>query len=182
MRLKRFFHRTPAVLGTVASIIAIGGVAIGAYKALQPSGGKPTLPERRQIVAFHQLANDICSDNKRAMERALSAARSHSELLAYLARATNWGVGDLSGVTPPPSLATAFADEIQNRRAITDYLLDLQRAFEIGNESDQARVKVKLASAEARAIELNRALGLAGCAPVMPSRWLNSAADTGGGA
>lgn len=164
------------MLGTIASIIAIGGVAIGAYKALQPSDGQPTLPERRQIVAFHQLANDICSDNKRAMKRAFPAARSHSELLAYLARATNWGIGDLSGVTPPPSLAAAFADEIQNRRDIAGYLLDLQRAFELGNETTQARVKARLATAEARATGLSRALGLAKCAPVLPTRWANAAA------
>lgn len=41
MRLKRFFHRTPAVLGTIASIIAIGGLAIGAYKALQSDDDTP---------------------------------------------------------------------------------------------------------------------------------------------
>jgi len=43
MRLERFFHRTPAVLGIIASIIAIGGVAIGAYKALRSDNGMPAL-------------------------------------------------------------------------------------------------------------------------------------------
>jgi hypothetical protein len=176
MQLRHFFHRTPTVLGTIASIIAIGGVAIGAYKALQSNDGTPALPERRQIVAFHQLSNDICSDNRRTMKSAFPAARSHSELLAYLARATNWGVGDLSGVTPPSTLAVTFADEIQDRRKIVGDLLDLQRAFELGNETAQARAKVKLAGAEAEATELNRALGLTKCAPVLPPRWLNSAA------
>jgi len=164
------------MLGTVASIIAIGGVAIGAYKALQPSGGQPSLPEGRQIVAFHQLANDICSDNKRTMKRAFPAERSHSELLAYLARVTKWGIVDLSGVTPPSSLAAAFAVEIQNRREIAGYLLNLQRTFEIGNKTAEARVKALLAATEAHATQLNRVLGLAKCVPVLPSRWLNSAA------
>jgi len=69
------------------------------------------------------------------------------------------------------SLAATFANEIQNRREIAGYLLGLQRAFEIGDETAQARVKASLATAEAHATELNRALGLAKCAPVLPPRW-----------
>jgi len=157
------------VLGVIASVLAIGGVAIGVLRTLQPGDSARALPEGAQLIAFHQLANRICVENAQAMDRAFPAARSRSELFAFLARATNWGVRDLSSVTPPPSMAEAFADEIWNRRGVAADLLDLQRAFEIGDKAGQGRAKAKLATAEAKGDELNRSLGLAKCAPILPS-------------
>jgi hypothetical protein len=167
-RLRRIFRSTPSVLGTIASVIAIAGVGIAAYGALQPSQSQATLPERRQIVAFHQVANRICSENTQAMNRAFPAAHSHSVLLAYLARATKWGIEDLSGVIPPSSAATDYVGEIEDRRHIADELLELQRAAENGDKARRARVQAKLVIGEARAIELNRSMKLVRCAPILP--------------
>ena len=176
-RLKRVFRSTPSVLGTIASVIAIVGVGIAAYRALQPSQSQATLSERRQIIAFQQVANRICSENMQAMNRAFPAARSHSELLAYLSRATKWGIEDLSGVVPPSNVATDYVDEIEDRRRIAGELLDLQRAIEGGDEAGRARIQAKLADGEARAIELNRSMRLIHCAPALPSRFFKLGAS-----
>lgn len=108
------------------------------------------------------------------MERAFPAARSYSELLAYLSRATRWGIGDLVTVTPPPRFTASFGEEIETRRTVAGELLDLQRAHEIGSDTEQAQLKLEIAKAESRAGELDRALGLTRCAPILPSRWLRS--------
>ncbi len=176
-RLGRVFRSTPSVLGTIASVIAIAGVGIAAYRALQPSQSQATLPERRQVVAFHQVANRICSENMQAMDRAFPAARSRSELLAYLSRATKWGIEDLSGVIPPSSVAMDYVGEIEDRRHIAGELLDLQRAVESGDKAGRARVQAKLANGEARAIELNRSMRLIHCAPALPARFFKMEAS-----
>lgn len=169
-RLRRLFRGVPPVLGIVASVIAIGGLAVGVVKALQSDSGQPVLPEGRQIIAFHQVANRICTENTRALRRAFPAARSRIELLAYLSRATGWGIGDLSGVTPPPRMEAGFAEEVENRRRIERDMLDLQQAVETGDETGKARIGVELVAAEARARDLNHSLGLTRCAPVLPSQ------------
>lgn len=174
--VRNLLHKTPTALGVVASLIAIGGLAIGAYGALRSGDSRPTFPEHRQIVAFHQISNRICTENAQAMKRAFPAAHSYSELLVYLSRAIRWGIRDLTSIVPPPRFSTAFGEEIENRQTVAGELLDLQRAHEIGNETGQARVKLEIAGAESRAAELSRDLGLARCAPILPARWLSSAA------
>jgi hypothetical protein len=169
-RLRRFFRGVPPVLGIVASVIAIGGLAVGAVKALQSDPGRPVLPEGRQIIAFHQVASRICTENTRALRRAFPAARSRIELLAYLSRATGWGIDDLSGVTPPPRMEAGFAEEIENRRSIERDMLDLQKTIETGDQTGKARIGVELAADEVLARDLSHSLGLPRCAPVLPSQ------------
>lgn len=143
---------------------------VGAIRTLQAGGAHPILPEGKQIVAFHQVTNRICAENAQALRRAFPVARSRIELLAYLSRATGWGVSDLTTVTPPRRMEADFVQEIEMRRQVQHDLLGLQKAFETGDDAARGRVDARLATTEARAKELNQFLGLRTCAPVLPAR------------
>lgn len=156
-------------LQVAAAVITIAVVAIGILDHdFGSQHGQPVLREGKQIVVFRQLANRICTENTQNMKRARVAARSPIELLAFLSRAISWDVGDLAGVTPPPSRAAEFAAEVSSRRRIAGDLLDLQRAVETGDMANKASAVVKLKVAKTRSAELGRSLGLERCTMVLP--------------
>jgi hypothetical protein len=164
----RLRHRAFVALEVVAAVASIVVVGIGLIDRLTPSASAPALPEGRQIVAFRQLASRICVESAQSMRRAFEGARTQSEALGSLSRATLSGVDDLSGVTPPPSQAEAFARYVLMRRHIASQLLDLQRTVEIGDKVSQVKVEANLVEAEARSSALSRSLRLKRCTPVLP--------------
>ena len=170
-RLKPLLNKTPVTLGVIASLIAIGGATVAVVHAVTPGNSQSQLSDKRQLVAFRQVANHICTENRQALHRALLEARSNIELLAYLARGTNWGVGDLSGVTPPASVAGTYPAEVAVRRHIANALLNLQHAVETGDQTARTAAEIELAEGEAEAGELSRSLGLPRCKRVLPSGW-----------
>lgn len=161
----------PTTLGVIASVIAIGGVTLGIYRALTAGGDSaPAASEANQIVAFHQVTNRICEENQQALERAVPEATSRVQLLAFLSRGIGWGINDLESVTAPPSLAAAFTEEISLRRAIEEALLEQQQAGETGDLVSKARAIGAIGAAEETAAEVDHELGLRKCASVLPSR------------
>ena len=166
---RRLRHRAFVALEVVAAIASIAVVGTALIDRLTPSASAPALPEGRQIIAFRRLASRICEESADGMRRAFGAARAQSEALGSLSRATTRVVGDLSGVTPPPSRAEAFALYVSVRRHIASQLLDLQRTVEVGDKVAQVKVEANLVEAEARSSTLSRSLGLRKCASVLPA-------------
>jgi hypothetical protein len=145
--------------------------------APRTTGGPASPPfEGKQIVAFRQLSNRICTENHEELEQALPEAHSRVQLLAYLSRGTGWGINDLESVTAPISLTEHFTEEIAVRRQIEEALLDIQRAGETGELAVKSAAIGEVVSAEDAAREVNRELGLRRCAPVLPAK-VRSAID-----
>jgi hypothetical protein len=162
--------RTPTTLGVVASLIAIGGLGFAVWKALSADGRKTSATvEAKQIGSFHQLVNQICTENRQALKRAVPEARSGMQLLTFLSRATRRGVNDLEGVTAPASLAAHFAAELDVRRQIQEALLKVQSAEETGDGWELIDADRAIGSAEKASFEIDRELGVEECAPVLPS-------------
>ena len=170
-RWHRLASGMPTTLGVIASVIAIGGVTLGIYKALTASGDSASAAsEAKQVVAFHQVANRICEENQQALERAVPEANSRVQLLAFLSRGTGWGINDLESVTAPPSLAAAFTEEISLRRTIEEALLEQQQAGETGDLVSKAEAVGAIGAAEEAGTEVDHELGLRNCSPVLPSK------------
>jgi hypothetical protein len=168
---RRLISGTPTALSVIASLIAIGGLAFAIYKATTGNKDPESTPfEAKRIVAFRQLSNRICTENRVALEQALPEAHSRIQLLAFLSRGTGWGINDLESVTAPASVAEHFTEEIALRRRIRKSLLDTQRASETGELAAKSDAMARIVSAEEAATKTNRELGLRRCAPVLPVR------------
>lgn len=168
-RWRRLVTGVPGILGVVASLITIGVVGLGIYQAQTKSESSLSpSAEAKQVISFHQVTIRICAENQGDLERARLQAHSDIQLLAFLFRGTGWGINDLEGVTPPATLAESFTEEISVRDRIRKALLEVQSAREMGNAAAQARALVVIDSAERAAVEAAHALGLRGCAPVLP--------------
>lgn len=168
---RRLWPSTPTALSVIASLIAIGGLTFAVYGAAVGDDDPDSTPfEAKQVVAFRQLSNRICTENREALEQAVPEAHSRIQLLAFLARGTGWGVNDLESVTAPASVADHFTEEIVLRRRIKEGLLDMQRAGETGDLVAKSEAMAMIVSAEELASETNRELGLRRCAPVLPPR------------
>jgi hypothetical protein len=156
-----------AALGTIASVIAIIQFGTGAFKSGDHTSATA---EAKQIVAFHQVSNRICTENQQDLERAVPEAHSRVQLLAFLSRGVGWGVNDLESVTAPPSLAGPFAEEIAMRQKLQADLLELQRTSELGDLESKEQAGAAIAGAEESAREIEHELGLRRCAPMLPNK------------
>jgi hypothetical protein len=168
--LRRLISSTPTTLGVVASLITILALGFGIYRT--QTGSKDSVSassEAKQMVAFHQWTNRICTENQMALSRAVPEAHSRVQLLAFLARGTGWGINDLESVVPPESLKDRFPDEISVRQQIQEALLDIQRAGETGDLAAKSEAAAAVGSAEEAAAQVDREMGLRRCAPVLPT-------------
>jgi hypothetical protein len=156
-------------LSVIASLIAIGGVAFGLYKALTAGGGTASASsEAKQIVGFHQVTNRMCDENLRALGRAVPEAHSEVQLLAFLSRGVGWGVNDLESVTAPVSVTETFAEEIHLRSEVEDALLEEQRAGETGDRSRKSEAVGLITTVEESAVRLDHEMGLRQCGAILP--------------
>jgi hypothetical protein len=156
-----------AVLGAVASLIAIIQFGSSVFKSSDHTSARA---EAKQIVAFHQVTNRMCTENQQDLERALSETHRRVELLGFLSRGVGWGINDLESVTAPPSLAGPFAEEIAMRQKLQGDLLELQRSSEIGDLESKEQAGAAIAGGEESARELEHELGLRRCAPMLPTK------------
>lgn len=151
-----------------AAIATVAAVAIGLVNHFT-SEPDPKIPgEGKRVVAFRQVANRICTENRGNMRRALVEARSRVERLGFVARGIGWDVNDLESITPPPTRFDAFLGEVAVRRQVRPELLALQRAVELGDRSMEAEAIGALESLEAESRELSREAGLIRCLRILP--------------
>jgi len=150
-----------AIAGIVALVIAILHHVDSKDAVVFPGEGK-------RVVAFRQVTNRICTENRSNMHRALAEASSRIERLAYVARALGWNLGDLESITAPPTRFDGFLAELATRKRLRTQVLSLQKAIELGDHSDEADAIANIRDLEAESRELSRESGIVRCMTVLP--------------
>jgi hypothetical protein len=174
-RLKEFLLRQRRPFGrlkfTLESILVIAGtiaLILGVWHHFR-SADPPTFPgEGKRVVAFRQVTNRICTENRKNMRVAVTEARSRVERLGYVARALGWDLNDLEGITAPPTRFDGFLDELATRRQLRSDVLALQRSVELGNRGDKATALADVERLEAESRELSREIGIVRCMRALP--------------
>lgn len=160
-RLKFALESILAVAGIVALILAIWHHLDSRSPAALPGEGK-------RVVAFRQLANRICTENRQNLGRAEVQKVGRAERLGLYARALGWDLGDLEGVTAPPTRFEFFVAEIKVRARAQDAVLALQKAVESGNRGGEAAALSRLDRLETESHELSREAGIVRCMRILP--------------
>jgi hypothetical protein len=153
----------------VAAIAAVTAVGIGLVNHFTAGPGREFPGEGKRIVAFRQVANRICIENRKNMHRALVDGRSRIERLGFVARGIGWDLNDLESITPPPSRFDAFESEVGVRRRIRRAVLALQHATELGDRGSEAGALAALETLETESRELSLEAGLVRCMRILPS-------------
>jgi hypothetical protein len=173
--LRTFLRRRREVAGrlkfTLEWILAVAGtiaLAIAIWHHFQ--SGPETFPgEGKRVVAFRQVANRICTENRDNMHRALKGGRSRAERLGYVARALGWDINDLEGITAPPTKFEGFLAELATRRQLRAEVLDLQKSIELGDRGQVSGAIANIEELEAESRELSREVGLVRCIKAAPN-------------
>jgi hypothetical protein len=159
-RLKFTLEWILAVAGTVALAIAI-------WHYFQ--SGPETFPgEGKRVVAFRQVTNRICTENRENMHRALKDARSRVERLGYVARALGWDLNDLESITVPPTKFEGFLAELATRRQLRAEVLVLQEKIELGDRDQVSGAIANIEELETESRELSREVGIVRCIRAAP--------------
>jgi hypothetical protein len=124
--------------------------------------------EGKRVVAFRQVSNRICTENRANMHRALAEGRSRIERLGYVARALGWDLNDLESITAPPTRFHGFLDVLATRRQLRAEVLVLQNSIELGDHSGESTAAGNIDDLEAESRELSRETGIVRCARVLP--------------
>ena len=153
------------------SILAIAGavaLALAVWHHFMPTQPAPATGEGKRAVAFRQVANRICTENKINMAAAQKRARTRVERLGYMARALSWDLNDLESITAPPVKFDDFLDEVAVRQQLRDELLALQRAIELGDSEGQAAAIGAIEQLGIESREISREAGIVRCITVVP--------------
>ena len=164
-------HMARGALFWIEAVAAMATVAILAIGLVNhfTSEGQAELPgEGKRIVAFRQVANRICTENRRNLSRALAEPASRVERLGFVARAIGWDVNDLESITAPPTRFDAFVAEVAVRKSVRPEVLALQRAIELGDQARKAAAIANLGAMESKSRELSRESGLVRCMRILP--------------
>jgi hypothetical protein len=121
------------------------------------------------VVAFRQVANRICTENRGNMHRALKEARSRIERLAYVARALGWDLNDLESINAPPTKFEGFLAELATRRQLRTEVLVLQKSIELGDRGQFSTAIANIEELEAESRELSREVGIIRCIKAAPN-------------
>lgn len=155
-------------LEAAAAIATVAAIGIGVINHFTSTGDAKLPGEGKRVVAFRQVANRICTENKDNLRKALAQGRSRVERLGFVARAVGWDVNDLESITPPPSRFDAFLAEIAVRKRVRPEILALQRSVELGDQSQEASAIAALEELEAESRELSRESGTVRCVRILP--------------
>jgi hypothetical protein len=168
-RPRAFPDRATAGVEFFTAAVTAGVVLAGlAHHFLDGGAGQRSYPgEGRRIVAFRQVADRICEENRGNMHRAFDEARNSSQALAYARRALGWDMHDLTSVTPPPTMIEDFLSELATRRHLQ---ADLRRIKLTGKNSHQPLLSLTddIKAAEVESTEISSKLGLPNCGQVLP--------------
>jgi hypothetical protein len=161
-RLKFTLEWILAIAGTIALAIAI-------WHHFE-SNGPTTFPgEGKRVVAFRQVTNRICTENRDNMSRGSREARSRIERLAYVARALGWDLNDLESITAPPTKFDGFLAELATRRQLRAEVLVLQKSIELGDQGDVSGAIANIEVLEGEMRELSREVGIVRCSKAAPN-------------
>ncbi len=152
----------------VAAIATVAAIAIGLVNHFTAPGEAKLPGEGKRIVAFRQVANRICTENRQNLHRALAEAGSRLERLGFVARAIGWDVNDLESITAPPTRFDAFVAEVAVRKQVRPEVLALQRAIELGDQGGKAKAIAELGTLESASRELSRESGIVRCMRILP--------------
>jgi hypothetical protein len=161
-RIKFALEWILAIAGIVALVIAIWHHLESNDTAVFPGEGK-------RVVAFRQVTNRICTENRSNMGRALTDANSRIERLAFVARTLSWDLNDLESITAPPTRFDGFLAELATRRKLRDGVLSLQKSIELGDHGEEAAAIATIEDLEAESRELSRESGIVRCMTVLPN-------------
>lgn len=167
-RRRGIAHGALLWIEAAAAIATVAAVAIGLVNHFTADPDPKFPGEGKRIVAFRQVANRICTENRGNMHRALVEGRSQVERLGFVAKGIGWDLNDLESITPPPTRFDAFLAELTVRRRVRPAVLALQRAVELGNRSMEARAIGAIETSEAESRELSRETGLVRCVRILP--------------
>jgi hypothetical protein len=168
LRQRRPFGRVKFTLESILVIAGTVALILGIWHHFE-SKNTPTFPgEGKRVVAFRQVTNRICTENRGNMGAALAEARSRVERLAYVARALGWDLNDLEGITAPPTRFDGFLDELATRRQLRGDVLALQRSVELGERGDEAASIANIERLESESRELSREIGIVRCISALP--------------
>jgi hypothetical protein len=151
-----------------AAIVTVGAVGVCLVNHFSTRGDTEFPGEGKLVIAFHQVVNRICTENRHNLDRALVQGRSRVVRLGFAARAVGWDVNDLESITPPPTRFDAFLAEIAVRRQARSEVLALQRSIELGNRGGTANAIAALETLESRSRELSREGGILRCKRILP--------------
>lgn len=152
----------------VAAIATVAAIGIGIINHFTSAGDARFPGEGKRVIAFRQVANRICTENRDNLQRALVDGHSRVEQLGFVARAIGWDVNDLEGVSAPPTTFDAFLAEVAVRRRARLEVLALQRSIELGDQSKEASAIAALETLEAESRELARQSGILRCMRILP--------------
>lgn len=168
LRQRRPFGRIKFTLESILVIAGTVALVLGVWHHFD-SEKEATFPgEGKHVVAFRQVTNRICTENRKNMRVAVAEARSRIERLAYVGRALGWDLNDLEGITAPPTRFDGFLDELATRRQLRNEVLALQGSAELGNRGDEAAAVANIERLEAESRELSREIGIVRCMRALP--------------
>jgi hypothetical protein len=149
----------------VAGIVAL---VLGVWHHFDSQSPVPLPGEGKRVVAFRQLANRICTENRQNQQRAQAQSASRVERLGYSARALGWDLHDLEAITAPPTRFDFFVSEVKVRARAEHRLLALQDAIESGDGDGRATALANLRTLETESHELSREAGITRCMRILP--------------
>ncbi len=149
-------------------VAGIVGLALALWHHFDSQSPTPLPGEGKRVVAFRQLANRICTENRQNQRRAQAQNASRVERLGYSARALGWDLHDLEAITAPPTRFDFFVSEVKVRARAEHGVLALQDAIESGDSVGQAGALANLSALEAESHELSREAGITRCMRILP--------------
>src|ERR1700733_90797 len=123
LRQRRPFGRLKFTLESILVIAGTVALIAAAWNHFEAKGTATFPGEGKRVVAFRQVTNRICTENRTNMQVAMAEAGSRVERLAYVARALGWDLNDLEGITAPPTRFDGFLDELATRRQLRTEVL-----------------------------------------------------------
>jgi hypothetical protein len=169
LRQRGLAGRLKFALETILAVVGVAALAVAAWHHLMPTETSPAPGEGKRVVAFRQVANRICTENRDNMRVAMKVAGSRVKRLSYVARALGWDLNDLESVTAPPVKFDDFLDEVAVRQQLRTEILALQQAIELGEREDEASAIGAIEALGVQSREISREAGIVRCISAAPT-------------
>jgi hypothetical protein len=166
LRQRRPLGQLKFVLESILVVAGIVGLVLALWHHFDSQSPTRLPGEGKRVVAFRQLANRICTENRKNQRRAQAQNASRAERLGYSARALGWDLNDLEAITAPPTRFDFFVSEVKVRARAEHGVLALQDAIESGD--GRAEALANLRALESESHELSREAGITRCMRILP--------------
>ena len=170
LRQRRPLEQLKFVLESILVVAGIVGLALALWHHFDSQSPAPLPGEGKRVVAFRQLANRICTENRQNQRRAQAQNASRVERLGCSARALRMGPPrSRSHHRPTRRGSTSRVSEVKVRARAEHGVLALQDAIESGDRRAARRGRWRIISAlEAESHELSREAGITRCMRILP--------------